>query len=68
MKINFIKPINQIGESSSDGGVIISGTCTFCGDKVSFRQIGTYSISPKLKKAVAIKCEGCYCITNFVYN
>ncbi len=48
-----------IGESYEDSSVVLKGICSFCKDNVTFRQVGGYSQSPILVKAVAIRCEGC---------
>ena len=57
-----MKPIiltQHIGGHSWNKEVVLKGTCTFCNDSVTFRQIGKSYSNAKTGYSVAIKCEGC---------
>ena len=53
---------NYAGRSYYSGNIIARGTCSFCGSRAAFRQIGTQEASTELGRVVAVRCDGCHSI------
>ncbi len=54
-----------IGQRGRNDCVVARGTCPFCNDKVSFKQIGESRDSRILGTNVAFMCEGCHSILTY---
>ncbi len=59
--------VSGIGDISNCDKVVLRGKCTFCGDKVTFRQRAYNLPISKLKgNMVPVQCEGCNSILAYV--
>ncbi len=57
---------SHIGNAGYNNAVVLRGRCSFCGDRVTFRQMGDNShIHKQEGRMVAVQCEGCSCILSF---
>jgi hypothetical protein len=58
---------SRIEKNYSRNEIILRGICSFCNDKVTFRQVGESAIG-ELGLQVAIKCEGCQALQVYSIN
>jgi hypothetical protein len=59
---------NYAGGSTYRDNIIARGTCSFCGDRAAFRQIGTQQKSRELGRSVAVRCDGCHSILSLAID
>ena len=65
MNSEFERLTRDIGKVNVAGHVVLRGTCPFCNDGVTFRQIGAMSNSLITGPTIAIICEGCKSVMSF---
>lgn len=55
---------NHIGSEYLQGSVVLRGTCSFCNDKATFRQVGVHETS-RIGPTIAVRCEGCNSVLGY---